>query len=520
MKPALDKWYRVSELLILNVIMMVIKGHHLSSHDLKNLRLINKSFSTLIPKVSRWLQIDFSPLLEPRYNYKQQEHINTSWVEMASAAMIHFGLDPGEFVPFLGGEYTGYTRDIDWTLSAVKNHISPEDLAHMKRILLDGCPAELTFDKPLSNKMEMISRGNSKSLNKNLEIGKKIMNKEGKFSHIVPLDILTCLLSPHLRHTMQTMVLKEGKHPHLCYNASTTKKPTDIIMNQITLIAQEAPITFGRVKIQMYINIYTTRISYPLAVIFLAMGDIKACFQFTRIHADLTGASSFIVDDYNNLATSMVFGSTASALSWELFRQAIETLLEVYANQPDLVSKQKKYLDMIGLVKLNPNTPIPPVVACNINTGIVAVDGTEKDLPVQIYVDDVLLLGHSKWQVMMKLAALIEAIFVVMDEPDTVIRQCPLAMDKWEELVVGPVQTMLGLVINTYQLTAGIPSNYVNKVILLLNNTWHYGCKKFTVSKAQKLTGKLGHLTQGATWIFHLLSHLYVSIVYALSENK
>jgi hypothetical protein len=66
MKPALYEWYRVSELSILNVITMVIKEHHLSSHDLKNLCLINKSFSMMIPKVSRWLQIDFSPLVEPR----------------------------------------------------------------------------------------------------------------------------------------------------------------------------------------------------------------------------------------------------------------------------------------------------------------------------------------------------------------------------------------------------------------------------------------------------------------------
>jgi hypothetical protein len=36
-----------------------------------------------------------------------------------------------------------------------------------------------------------------------------------------------------------------------------------------------------------------------------------------------------------------------------------------------------------------------------------------------------------------------------MGEPDTTVRQCPLAMDKWEELVIGPVQTMLGLVIDT-----------------------------------------------------------------------
>ncbi len=139
-------------------------------------------------------------------------------------------------------------------------------------------------------------------------------------------------------------------------------------------------------------------------------------------------------------------------------------------------------------MELDPNTPITPAVACNINTGIVATYGTKKNLPAQIYVDDMLLLGHSKGQIVMKLAALIKAIFVIMGEPDTTVRQCPLAMDKWKELVIGPVQTMLGLVIDTYQLTVGILSNYVNEVLMLLNNTWQCGRKQFMVFKAQKLT--------------------------------
>jgi hypothetical protein len=174
---------------------------------------------------------------------------------------------------------------------------------------------------------------------------------------------------------------------------------------------------------------------------------------------------------------------------------------------------------MICKAELDPNTPIIPAVVCGINTGIIATDGTKKNLPAQIFVDDALLLGQTKWQIMMKLANLFKAIFVVMGELDTTVRQCPLAMEKWEELVVGPVQTMLGLVIETYQLTVGILSNYMNKVLLLLNNTWYCGRKQFTVTEAQKLTGKLGHLTQGATWIFHLF-HLYASIPYALSKNK
>ena len=38
--------------------------------------------------------------------------------------------------------------------------------------------------------------------------------------------------------------------------------------------------------------------------------------------------------------------------------------------------------------------------------------------------------------------------------------------------------------------------------------------------EAQQLTGKLGHLAEGATWVFHLLAHLYASIATELAGNK
>ncbi len=39
------------------------------------------------------------------------------------------------------------------------------------------------------------------------------------------------------------------------------------------------------------------------------------------------------------------------------------------------------------------------------------------------------------------------------------------------------------------------------------------------MSEAQKLTGKLARLAKEANWVFHLLSHLYLSIAY-VSKNK
>jgi hypothetical protein len=47
----------------------------------------------------------------------------------------------------------------------------------------------------------------------------------------------------------------------------------------------------------------------------------------------------------------------------------------------------------------------------------------------------------------LRLAALIEAIFVIMGTPDTTVLQCPLGLDKWLDLIVASRQRMLGLIV-------------------------------------------------------------------------
>ncbi len=83
-----------------NVITAVIKEQRTSftSTDLQNLSSINHDFSRMIPNTIWWLRLDFSPLCEPQYKYERQTSILLSHVEMALAAMIHLGLDPGKLV--------------------------------------------------------------------------------------------------------------------------------------------------------------------------------------------------------------------------------------------------------------------------------------------------------------------------------------------------------------------------------------------------------------------------------------
>jgi hypothetical protein len=187
------------------------------------------------------------------------------------------------------------------------------------------------------------------------------------------------------------------------------------------------------------------------------MADVKACFCFPCIHADLTGAFGFLAGGYFNLATAMVFGSTASASSWEPFQHAIQALSVVYAHRHDLIKKHRKFLNMISWAPLNPAPDLAKVVPCSINTGVLNDQGMKVPLPARIYIDDALTLTTSKESMEQILAALIEAIFVIMGAPDTSVCQCSLAMDKWEKLQVPPIQTMLGLEIDTNRMPVRVP---------------------------------------------------------------
>jgi hypothetical protein len=97
MRPSKGKYYRVETLELHCIIATLLKDFQqdFQLQDLHNLRLVCKTFSSMIPKIIKWLKIDFSLLCKPRYNYEKQECIDPHRVEMASAAMVHFGLDPG-----------------------------------------------------------------------------------------------------------------------------------------------------------------------------------------------------------------------------------------------------------------------------------------------------------------------------------------------------------------------------------------------------------------------------------------
>lgn len=523
MRPSLNKQYRVDNLSFQHVLAIILKEQHssFSEQDICALKAANTEFLQFVPAILRWLLVDFSSLSQPRYNYEDQTQVDNQRVEMASAAMIHFGLHPGKLVRYLGGEYTGSNRDAKQTVAALHGLISDSDLYHVKRILLQGCPSELVLFESSESKLAMIRRGNQKSFAEYPDIVTRTINKEERYSHILPMNEIICKLSPYVRHTSQGMVVKEGKNPRVVWDGSTKQAPLDVVMNEVTPTMHEAEITFGDTKKKFLTDLYNLRISNPLSMILMALADVKACFRFGRIHPDLTGAFGFLADGFYNLATSMVFGSNTSASSWEPFRRAIEALSAKFSSRDDLVQKHRRFLDMVRWSDdINHPGPFVKACACAVNPGSKDSSGIETSRPARIYVDDALMAAIGKANMERMLAATIEAIFIVMGDANEAIRQCPLAMDKWQELVVGPRQVILGLTVDTRTMTVAITSEYREEVARIIKSTWHVHRRRFYASEAQQLVGKLARIAEAAPWVFHLLSHLYSSIAHALSGNK
>ena len=291
-------------------------------------------------------------------------------------------------------------------------------------------------------------------------------------------------------------------------------------MNEITPTETEAPITFGNSMELFLTHVYNTRITYPNQDILVAAPDIKACFRWPKNHADLAGAMSFVIGPILYLAAAMVFGSSCSPTSWEAFRRGIMALAKAYFPRSSLLAKYQDYLDMLVWdPTINESTAVfISATADSRNNGVLDPQGRHQNTPSHIYVDDVLLAEIAP-HMRQALVSVIEAIYVVMGFPDDKYRQRNLAMDKWTGMLVSHKAVLLGLAVNTRQMTVAITPEYRVSVLALLMTTWHKDRRSFTVSEIEKLAGKLGRLGEGARWVFHLMGQIYSSIANSLRSN-
>ncbi len=400
MKPILNHQYMVSDLSLDNVIVEILKSSDsfLMDEDVTNLAAVNSLYQEMVHDIVKLRTLVFRQLQEPRIGYAEQTAIQSSQVDMATACAIHYSLHPGMVIRYLKGKYIGENRNVPQILRNVLSHVDESDAAHIKRILTQGCPSRLSFKETSEMKAYIFKKGNQAMFKMYPDIVTKTMNKEDRRSHLLPVKLWVLHLSPWCHHTAQGMLVKPGMNPCIIFDASTKTYPHEVVLNDVTTTEFKANITFGAAKLKLLQRIYNWRVSHPTSKIYRALADITACFCFPRTHPDLTGAFGFMAKGLYFLAMSMVFGSTASASSWEPFRRAIKSLIIKYLMNLDLVSKHKHLLDMLKWEDEDIHIgEFVQAVTCPLNPGIQDLNGS---LKAYIYVDDILASAVNKFNIL------------------------------------------------------------------------------------------------------------------------
>ena len=212
---------------------------------IKKLKCISHSFYEMVTNVCRLRTIDFWQLRKPRIGYLDQQEIQSSQVDLATAGMIYYSLHPGMLIRFVKGEYIGENRNVPQVLHDVLPYINAVDAEHFERILSMGCPSIIDFEESSEKKATIIEKGNQATFKMYPEIVKRTMNKEDRNSHLLPVKLWVLHFLSYCWHTAQGILVKPGKNPCVIFNASTKKEPHEVVLNEITPTKFEAIIDVG-----------------------------------------------------------------------------------------------------------------------------------------------------------------------------------------------------------------------------------------------------------------------------------
>ncbi len=183
----------------------------------------------MVPDVIWRRSLEFGKLQELRIGYANQEAIQMSHIDMATAAMINYSLHPSMTIRYIKGEYFGKKWNVQQILKDIFPHINEVKAGHAKHILTQGCPSRINFKEMSKMKVVIIERGNQATFKMYPKIVKKTMNKEDKHSHLLLVKLWVLHFSPYSCHTAQGMLVKPDKNPRVIFGPSMKGDPHEVV---------------------------------------------------------------------------------------------------------------------------------------------------------------------------------------------------------------------------------------------------------------------------------------------------
>ena len=506
---------------------IVLKAGFFEPLDIINLHECHPLLSHLLCSCIHFHNYDFLWLAKYNMDWAEQTSLSAHKAYAFLACLLHYDLSVANVIRFLGNNYTAAYRDIPAIVASLRTHgIAEALIADYARVMTVGCPNHFNANTSRANALLYWRKGNHPSIRAKIDQVMTTMNKEERNNYVVHVPCWLWRFVPHCFITPQHILEKPGKKDRQIFDASRKYDWDSLPINSMTSTphGSELKCEFGSVREDILVRAYNLRISYPNDDIVVHANDVKSCFRQVKHHPDVAGAFSYILSDYLFFQIGLAFGADFSPANWEAVRRAQAALAERLFFDTSLVHKHRAVLDKIRWCRSlrgKQSTRFTTAYRDTINPGVLDDSGNPRPTPHGVYVDDDVYLDvASIGRFEQAIASSIEAIFLLLGHSDIAHRQDPISWDKLHELLVAPVNRILGLTLNLRKLTVGTPSDFISSTISSLRTTWGPHRKSFKAQEAEELTGKLNHIAFSAPWLKFLLGNIYVSLAKALRLNN
>mmetsp|Transcript_4851 Transcript_4851/g.11525 ORF Transcript_4851/g.11525 Transcript_4851/m.11525 type:complete len:935 (-) Transcript_4851:1191-3995(-) len=385
---------------------------------------------------------------------------NRAWLN--SAGLLRFDFNHGDFVRYLGGEYTNRHRDFnaEWdVIDATMNRKSvPKDYPPVKfesafRIQTEGAPLEAKYTTPMSATILREAYDNHPAVHANAQkVREKFAKEEWKAYHLHYLRFVFDFIPGLVINPIQ-WVFDKGKG-RICIDCSNGPDHLGSVNTHIPKpkdkLEFECPPVYYQFAFKRFLrHILRMRITRPDAPILVHADDIEAAFRRILYHPDVAVGFAYVFEEYLIVPVGQVFGSRNAPS----FYCILADLREVLAACRDHVST----VDLHDLVhrcsfETDPTTPLHQVPSDSHHPPL-SVDEMSRPYNAS-YVDDNAVAAFQE-VIQQAIHHSVMSAFEVFGSDDSRRGDC-LQEAKWTELVSESFM-YLGFRINTHDMTVSWP---------------------------------------------------------------
>jgi hypothetical protein len=423
--------------------------------------------------------------------------------------LLRFNFVYGDFVRWLGGEYTNRHRDWDDTFDTLQSSrtrappskFPPADFARGKRIFTEGVPLVGHYESPSADLPVRDRHNNHPAVRKNFAaVEAKFAKEEEKSFHIHFPRFLVYFIPGLMINLLQWAVRKNKGR--ICVDCTNGPEGPDTPGSANTWIpspsqdnADECPPVYYMTTFQRFLrNIWRLRITHPGQDILLHADDIDSAFRRILYSPELAIVFAYVFGAFLIIPVGQVFGSRSAPSFFSLtsdLRADVATTSDIHALYP--------LHPLAANIQLPPEpdpTTLVPAIADALNQPLSIEE--QQQFNNDSFVDDN-GISAIRDRIVAALQQSLIAAFLLFGWPNDDRRASCMAADKWDPLV-SYCAAFLGYVIDSRSMVVTWP--FAKRVDLWndIQSALHAKRREISPVLSASILGKIRSVTDISPW--------------------